>query len=105
MLAGACRERETAPLLVRVWEVATGKERRYLQTTATGQDAVLAFSPDGRFLAIGAEEVSGLQVWDLATGREVARFRGYEGAIWSLAFAPGGERLASGLGHLAVQYA
>ena len=63
---------------------------------STGGENVecLAYSPDGRTLAGGA----GRQVllWDCETREIVKTFSGHEGLVISLAFSPGGERLASG---------
>src|SRR5262249_7742155 len=36
-------------------------------------------------------------VWDLAQGRELRRFKGFDAEVTSLAFAPDGRRLVSGL--------
>lgn len=66
---------------------------------------VLALIRDGGLLAAGAEDGS-LHLWDPATGSEVARLGGGSallpisapggGGLWSLAFHPQGDRLASG---------
>jgi WD40 repeat protein len=53
------------------------------------------FSPDGRFLAAGAStnepDSGGLRLWDVASGMEVRRFRGYGAA----AFTADGRLLAT----------
>jgi hypothetical protein len=49
----------------------------------------LVFSPDGRLLA------SGDTIWELATGREVAKLRGHGDHVPSMAFTLDGRRLAS----------
>ncbi len=36
-----------------------------------------------------------VRLWDVATGQELAVLRGHEGWIFSVAFSPDGERLAS----------
>jgi eukaryotic-like serine/threonine-protein kinase len=52
------------------------------------------FAPDGRILASAAE--SGvLRLWDVASGREIAKLRGHHDRIWSLTFSPDGRTLAS----------
>ena len=64
----------------------------------------LAFSPDGRLLATGigiwdhdnpARSQRWISIWDVETGREVARIDGYDNQAHTLAFSPDGKRLAS----------
>ncbi len=55
----------------------------------------VAFSPDGKRLAIGDGKGS-VQVWDVATGQVVLMCTGHSGGVRSVAFSPDGERLASG---------
>ena len=52
-----------------LYDVETGEE----QSLFRGASRCLAFSPDGRFLANGGEysDVPKVQLWELATGREV----------------------------------
>jgi WD40 repeat protein len=90
---------------VRLWETATGRRRRaFPLRTPPERDAwgsyppedhvaALAFSPDGRLLAVGWERT--VYLWDAVTGAEVARFEGHAGKVAALAFAPDGKRLAS----------
>jgi dipeptidyl aminopeptidase/acylaminoacyl peptidase len=55
----------------------------------------VAFSPDGRWLAGGAH--SGfIQIWELASHREVQRFRAHDNMVARVAFAPDGRWLATG---------
>jgi RNA polymerase sigma factor (sigma-70 family) len=55
----------------------------------------LAFSPNGRYLAV-APETPQIHLWDVLTGREVGQLRGYEGGVVSLLFTPDGQHLISG---------
>jgi WD40 repeat protein len=73
---------------VAVWDAATG-ERRYLIRDDHGR---LAFSPDGKYLACGGEE---LCLYGAATGKKVRRFEGHTGNIAGLAFSPDGTTLAT----------
>jgi WD40 repeat protein len=55
----------------------------------------LSFSPDGRTLALGAEDGS-IRLWDMPEARERSILRGHGGTVRSVAFSPDGKRLASG---------
>src|SRR5713226_2011891 len=55
----------------------------------------LAFSPDNKTLA-GGGWGNVICLWDVATGKEIRRFTGHQGWIWSVAFSPDGKTLASG---------
>jgi RNA polymerase sigma factor (sigma-70 family) len=100
--AGAApRDDERKDTRVWVWEVATGKEVLVLRTP---YGPVLAFSRDGRALASAGSDPSGLcrgggsiHLWDLAGGAELAHFGGHGTFVRSLAFAPDGKTLVSGL--------
>jgi WD40 repeat protein len=53
----------------------------------------LAFSPDGRALALGlAQDV---RIWEVATARERCAFRGHHRGVRAVAFAPDGKTLVS----------
>jgi WD40 repeat protein/serine/threonine protein kinase len=81
---------------LRRWEWYYLKRRcRGALLTLAGGDAV-AFSPDGRLLALGAAD--DVRVVTAATGREVTRLHGHSSRVTGLSFAPrgaGGQRLAS----------
>jgi RNA polymerase sigma factor (sigma-70 family) len=55
----------------------------------------LAFSADGRYLAV-AKDTPAIQVWDVLSGRKVGRLAGHEGGVVSLLFSADGKRLFSG---------
>jgi RNA polymerase sigma factor (sigma-70 family) len=84
---------------VQVWELATLLPLARLET---GELADLTFTPDGRRLITAGREA--LQLWDLASGSEVARrvgpgrFRGSFGPSFAsvLALAPDGRTVATG---------
>lgn len=78
---------------VSLWELANGRPRGRL--AVRGQTDGLAFSPDGRFLAIGSCSESPLSLWDLTTGRVVGRLQDdREEMMFPAAFSPDGSRLA-----------
>jgi RNA polymerase sigma factor (sigma-70 family) len=86
-----------------LWDVASGSLLRQLDT-ATKNGFRVVFSPDGRTLAIGNffafsgmdGRDSAVSLWEVATGRERARFLGEWHRAYALAFSPDGMRLASG---------
>jgi WD40 repeat protein len=80
--------------VVFVWDAASGEQRYRLHASATS----LAFAPDGATLATGRAGTgdSTVRLWDLKTGKELARFEGHRGGVLSLAFAPDGRTLFSG---------
>jgi hypothetical protein len=79
---------------VRLWDVATGAERRRLK----GHQGVVwsvAFSADGKLVASGSLDET-VRLWEVATGQEAHRLRGHSGWVLSVAFAPDGRSLVSG---------
>jgi RNA polymerase sigma factor (sigma-70 family) len=96
---------------VHLFEVATGKEVR--QVALPDRTAVVAFAPDGRSLALAArvwfaedgrrrplaERVAHgtIRLLDTVTLRERAKVADPDAYVRSLAFAPDGKMLASGL--------
>jgi WD40 repeat protein len=55
----------------------------------------VAFSPDGKKLAISSRDQT-VKLWDVAAGRELLTLRGHTHAIHSVAFSPDGRKLATG---------
>jgi WD40 repeat protein len=53
-----------------------------------------SFSPDGRTLALGAED-STIRLWDMPSARERGVLRDHSGTIRSIAFSPDGRSLVS----------
>jgi RNA polymerase sigma factor (sigma-70 family) len=102
---------------VRVWDTATGREVRRWQgaphrhEVASVQDPLtrevnrqfevhpwvvcLSLSPDGRVAAGGGSDGT-IYFWEVASGREIRRWRGHRQKVLTATFAPGGKVLASG---------
>jgi WD40 repeat protein len=58
--------------------------------------SALAFSPDGKTLAVAGYQDGRISVWEAGTGRLIHMLGRHEGEILSLAFAPDGKRLLAG---------
>lgn len=100
--------------VVALVDVAAGQQRALLKhsgvvKTGNGRSSTMnriqdvAFSPDGKLLAVAAE--LGLKLWDPASGQELATLAGYElayrtrefviGGVPAIAFSPDGKLLAA----------
>lgn len=53
----------------------------------------LAFSPDGKVLAVAID--STVELWDVATGKELHPAEGHRGAVTAIDWSPDGRRVAS----------
>ena len=80
---------------IRLWDLASGRERARLQGH-DGPVTSVAFSPDGKTLASSSGGDKTVRLWDLASGRERARLQGHDNWVISVAFSPDGKTLASG---------
>ena len=79
---------------VEIWDAESG-ERVAALDADRGEWGNVAFSPDGRLLAYGRNNV---KVWEVATWELLHDLPGPEFAIQSIAFHPDGRRLAVGSG-------
>jgi WD40 repeat protein len=81
---------------VRVWDIATGKQRAV--TSAEGTSTTpwrISLAPDGKTMAWG-DDAGNAKVWDIKEDREVTTFPGDGQRCWSVAVSPDGTLLAVG---------
>jgi RNA polymerase sigma factor (sigma-70 family) len=90
---------------VRVWDIASGKEVRWVLRSERFHSYTIALSPDGRLLARGGMrapvrgiEDPSIRLIEVASGQEVATLAGHDEGTRGLAFSPDGRLLASGSG-------
>ena len=92
-----------------IWDTATGRIRHQLALPASACAACLAFSPDGKALAVGgrkegqAGQTGLLFVFDPATGKKQVHITAHPGSTQALAFAPDGKTLATGGDEVSVR--
>jgi WD40 repeat protein len=92
---------------VTLWDVATGKQVRFLEKRSGDYQIVtmnaLTFSPDGRFLAgLGADNV--IRIWDVATGTLLHTLGGYLSTVHTLTFSPDSRLLVTGSGYTTFHF-
>jgi dipeptidyl aminopeptidase/acylaminoacyl peptidase len=104
-LLASIGEKGTNHSIVSLWAIENGKQ--ILELDGNGFIECLDFSPSGRVLAAAVrnrrkltngETVSNcaMQLWDIHSGQEIRHFDSPQGYIWSLAFSPHGQTLATG---------
>ncbi len=75
--------------IVRLWDVASGKEvRQFLGHSGSVFGA--AFSPDGKYILSSGTDRT-VRLWDVQTGQEVRRFVGHTNEVRSATFSPDGK--------------
>jgi WD40 repeat protein/predicted Ser/Thr protein kinase len=95
--------------VVELKEIPSGQTRITLRGFPL-EARVMAFSPDGRILAVGTGNTPNpltpgeVRLWDLNSGVSRPPLAGHQGGILSVAFSPDGTRLATGSADSTVRF-
>jgi len=84
----------TTEEVIKLVDVATWRNKRKFLEGNKSLIWAIAFSPDGRLLAVGVWNM--VRLLDITSGQEVSGFSGHTHFVSALAFAPDGSRIASG---------
>jgi dipeptidyl aminopeptidase/acylaminoacyl peptidase len=93
--ASVNRDQENGVPTVFRWGVSTGEQLPGIGVPPDCSITCLAFSPDGRVLALGDHD-STIRLWEVSTGKERGRLQGHRGPVLALTFSGDGKRLISG---------
>jgi serine/threonine-protein kinase len=99
----APRNREPVPVPARplpkqpppAAETPRGGFHRIGGLDSDGTAAAMAFSPDGRWIAVGTDSRA-IEIWDASTGKRNHLWRGHAAGVTAIAFSPDGQWLATG---------
>jgi WD40 repeat protein len=81
----------------RLWDISTGREVYRLVQTRNPTFASIQFRSDGQFLATGSQDGIA-RVWRVSTGAQVFASPARQNYIETVAFQPGGDSIAYGVG-------
>ncbi len=87
--------------LIKVWDPTTGREIRRIENTAF-RCYCLAWSPDGKLLAIGGGDINNNNVpnqvtlWETTDFQPIGSLKDHKNPIMSVAFSPDSQMLATG---------
>ena len=83
-----------ADRMVRIWDIATGQERRSFHAAASRVNAIAYQRRRQRFWRPASLD-GPIGLWDPSTGNPIGILRGHTEPVFELAFSPGGTRLVS----------
>ena len=81
--------------MIRLWEIASGRQKMALKIEPGAFVAAIAFTPDGKTLVSGSWDGL-IRLWDLCSGKLRATLSGNTWRVGCLAISPNGKTLATG---------
>jgi WD40 repeat protein len=88
--------------IINLWDVTTGAQTSQPLSDQQIGVSSIAFSPDGKLLALGSSMLSsdgvvyGIILWDVATREQIGQpLTGHADTVWGVDFSPDGKLLAS----------
>jgi hypothetical protein len=81
--------------MITLWDMTTG-EHAWTFTHEKLHVGQAAFSPDGRYVAVGFLNDPDVRLYRIADNKQVADFRGHTKGVACIAFSPDGTMIASG---------
>jgi WD40 repeat protein len=81
---------------IRLWDVATRRERCRFSRPSGWFGPAVSFSPDSKTLAVAERYSGAIHRWDAASGKRKARPEGHTNWPGQPAFSPDGKRVATG---------
>jgi WD40 repeat protein len=83
---------------LKIWEIPSGKSLLFFRAHKRGSSNTIcidiAFSPDGKLLASGADDKK-VKLWEIPSGKLLHTLNGHENYVDKVAFSPDGKFLAS----------
>jgi hypothetical protein len=76
-------------LMVRVWNVESGKQELQLKGHTLGVTSV-GFSPDGEYIITGSWDET-IRIWSVESGRQMIKLASHNHSVTSVAFSPDGK--------------
>jgi len=92
ILTGTSKDRRPTQILVKLWDIGNDKFDRLFDITGV---AVAQFSPNGKYLAVGRQSESVVELWNLEDGKITHQFLHPPGDLSSLHFSPTNDYLTA----------
>ncbi|KAG2046401.1 WD40 repeat-like protein [Suillus hirtellus] len=81
---------------LRVWNLKSGKQIGDDWRDGDSEVRTIALSPDGMKVVSGGSVDGAVKLWDIDTGKVIAKWMGHTKAVWSVCWSRDGQRMVSG---------